>query len=276
MCIAVYKPKNVVISKEILENCFDANPDGAGFVCVIDGKLHMEKGFFTFDEFYDAYLPFMEHQALIHFRIKTHGKVDATNCHPFMISDKFAFIHNGTISGHGTTEFSDTYMFNEEILKPMVARHGIKILWQSYIKKMLEDYIGWSKLIFLDAKGNFNIYNEIKGEWDNGVWYSNTTYKPRPVYHYKGGSYLPSANPTSYYLERANGLSIHEGDYAQLLFDTSNLRKGEWVEVTRISKYAVCTVIDMHGVTHHNINGSVLTMADTDACSTERGNVYGS
>ncbi len=34
----------------------------------------------------------------------------------------------------------------------------------------------------MDIDGNVDIFNEHKGVWDGGIWYSNTTYKPAVVY----------------------------------------------------------------------------------------------
>jgi len=275
MCIALYKPEGKTISKETLQECFANNSDGAGFVYVKDGKLVMEKGFFTFDSFYDAYLPHMEHQALIHFRIKTHGAVDETNCHPFMITKNFAFIHNGTISGHGEKNFSDTYMFNEEILKPLVNQYGIKALWQPFMQTLMEDYIGWSKLIFLDSKGNYIIYNEAKGEWADGVWYSNTSYKPRVTYTTKGHgntTHYPNKidtrkdffnhniNPSeqTWYLHRQNGFHIYDGDWVVVNKDLQAIAKDDLVEVVKIHSTGYATVRDTYGITHYGIQGSAL------------------
>jgi hypothetical protein len=284
LCIAIYKEKGKVITRETLLECFNHNPDGAGFVYVADGKLYMEKGFFKFQDFYDAYLPHMEHQALIHFRIKTHGAVDKTNCHPFMITNNFAFIHNGTISGHGEKDFSDTYMFNEEVLKPMVKVFGIKSLWQPFMKTVLEDYIGWSKLIFLDSRGNFNIYNEDKGEWVDGVWYSNTSYKPRQTYSTSSSvSNLPTQKIDTrpdgftqkgqvFYLHRANGFHIYEGDYAEVNKTLpSGLTKGELVEVEKIYSSGYCQVRDVYGKVYYGTAGSVLDYIYFDQTSSHYG-----
>lgn len=178
MCIAIYKPKNNIISKETLAQCFKANSDGAGFMYVKDKQLHIEKGFFTFDEFYEAYQPHEEKQCLIHFRIKTHGPVAAENCHPFEVNKSLGFIHNGIISGFGSVDHSDTRDFNAKILQPLVAKWGNLSLFQPAIKSLIEARIGYSKLAFLDRHGNHHIFNEDKGVWENGVWYSNSSFRP--------------------------------------------------------------------------------------------------
>ena len=178
MCIAIYKPEGIKIDKATLERCFDANPDGAGFMYQDNKQLHMHKGFFTFKEFYKDFKKHENKQSVIHFRIKTHGPINKDNCHPFMINQSIGFVHNGVISGFGINDMSDTRHFNEEIVKPLVAKWGNLSLFQPAIKSLIESRIGYSKLIFLDRHGNYDIFNENKGVWDNGVWYSNSSYKP--------------------------------------------------------------------------------------------------
>ena len=51
MCIAIYKPSDKILSQETLNECYDSNPDGAGFMYAQDKKLHIEKGFFSYDSF---------------------------------------------------------------------------------------------------------------------------------------------------------------------------------------------------------------------------------
>jgi hypothetical protein len=178
MCIAIYKPKNITISKETLAECFKSNQDGAGFMYVENKELKIFKGFFTFDEFYEAYKPHELKQAVIHFRIKTHGAILTENCHPFNINQSLGFVHNGIISGFGSADASDTRDFNAKILQPIVAKYGNMSLFQPALQQLIEARIGYSKLIFLDRHGNHHIFNELKGEWSDGVWYSNSSYKP--------------------------------------------------------------------------------------------------
>ena len=58
MCIIVAKKKGLELpTKEILENCFTANDDGAGISWNTDnGTVIIEKGFMTFNEFYNRLL----------------------------------------------------------------------------------------------------------------------------------------------------------------------------------------------------------------------------
>lgn len=178
MCIAIYKPQDKILSQETLKECYDSNPDGAGFMYAQNKKLHIEKGFFSYDSFYKAYKEHEHKQAVIHFRIKTHGKIDTTNCHPFAVNNAIGFVHNGIINGFGDTNHSDTIGFNNAILQPLVHKWGNLALFQDPIIDLIEGRIGYSKLVFLDRHGNHKIMNEGKGVWDDGVWYSNNSYKP--------------------------------------------------------------------------------------------------
>ena len=179
MCIAIYKPEEKIISKATLQECYSSNPDGAGFMFADDKQLNIEKGFFSFDSFYNAYKKHQDKKVVIHFRIKTHGEINKTNCHPFAVNSSLAFVHNGIISGlDGDKTLSDTIHFNEQILQPLVNKWGNLALFQDPMINLLETRIGYSKLIFLDRHGNHKIMNEHKGEWDDGIWYSNNSYKP--------------------------------------------------------------------------------------------------
>ena len=178
MCIAIYKPEDKILSQATLKECYDANPDGAGFMYAQNKKLHIEKGFFSYDSFYKAFKQHEHKQAVIHFRIKTHGKIDTTNCHPFAVNNAIGFVHNGIINGFGDSNHSDTIGFNNAILQPLVHKWGNLALFQDPIIDLIEGRIGYSKLVFLDRHGNHKIMNEGKGVWDDGVWYSNNSYKP--------------------------------------------------------------------------------------------------
>lgn len=186
MCIAVAKPKGFAVTKKILQNCFDNNPDGAGFCVEIDGNLVVNKGYFTFEDFYTAYQPYENEKALIHFRIRTHGDLNKENCHPFFVSDDIAMIHNGIIynvSAKGTE--SDTIVFNNMHLRPIVSKYGQDALTSSALKPIIEHFIGGSKLaLFVKGQEDFVFFNEHLGNYSKeGIWFSNSSWQtPKPSY----------------------------------------------------------------------------------------------
>ena len=179
MCIAINSTSGTTPKRKELQTSFENNPDGIGYCFARDGKLIIRKAFFKFEEFYQSYLSdnIQGLNKLIHFRIATSGKIDKLNCHPFKITDKIAFIHNGIIPNYGNDIENDTLQFCKEILKPIFNEFGVNVLKRKSFRKTLVDLIGNSKLAFLDNKGNSYIINESKGHSKNGIWFSNGTYK---------------------------------------------------------------------------------------------------
>lgn len=189
MCIAIYKSPDAVVTEAHLRNSFMRNGDGAGFAVVRNGKMRIRKGFMSFEEFYAAYAEEVkpEDPALIHFRIKTAGKVDPVNCHPWAIGDEqnpeVCFIHNGTLSGFidETTGLSDTGNFRNAFLNEIHATHGYKFPFTSWINYSLQAIANTSRLAFLDRDGDCIIINEESGVWYENCWFSNESFKSAPI-----------------------------------------------------------------------------------------------
>jgi hypothetical protein len=260
MCIAIYKPEDKILSQATLKECYDSNPDGAGFMYAQNKKLHIEKGFFSYDSFYKAYKEHEHKQAVIHFRIKTHGKIDTTNCHPFAVNNAIGFVHNGIINGFGDSNHSDTIGFNNAILQPLVHKWGNLALFQDPIIDLIEGRIGYSKLVFLDRHGNHKIMNEGKGVWDDGVWYSNNSYKPyvapvtSPLWTNEEYSYGNWRKPVATYKANVPAPKVAEqaltvGTMVELLEDVADpatlkvYETGELCEVVAVNQNFTCDLM---------------------------------
>lgn len=181
MCIAILNLTGK-IDRDILQRCWNANKDGAGMAYLQNGKIQIFKVLNSFESFWNAYDkrrdkvtgPFM-----LHFRIKTHGLTNLDNCHPFKLSHNSAMCHNGIISNEATDgQLSDTRLFIQNVI------NGLPKSWlknQSIIR-LIEGYIGYSKLIILEGN-KWHIINEDMGTWDDGNWFSNDSYKKPKVIH---------------------------------------------------------------------------------------------
>lgn len=213
MCIIACSPEGKTIPKENLEQCFRSNSDGAGYMYSENGKLIVKKGFFTFDEFYDSYLPHEQKKIVLHFRIKTHGERNEENCHPFLVDESLAFVHNGVIKiEEDHKQYSDTWHFNEKIVKPMY-RDNRGFLKRIYNQELIKSFIGYSKLVFMDGKGRSMIINPDKGEWHDGVWYSNGSYKVH--------------KPKVEYSKWFASSDIVEGEVVEFKYNYKFFRKGD-------------------------------------------------
>lgn len=188
MCIIAIKPKGVNgVSKDILENCFDNNSDGAGIMYNDNGKVVIKKGFMRFEDLWQAVIGIKKIEAktvVYHFRIGTSGGNVAKNTHPFPISEKtkdleklevvtdIGFAHNGVIDIEVDKGISDTMTYIKRIakLKEFIAGKDREFL------KLMELSTKGSRLTILYPDGEFETTGK---DWivDNGIMYSNGTYK---------------------------------------------------------------------------------------------------
>lgn len=217
MCIAIVKPIGVdVPSENILKNCFENNKDGAGFAFNYNGRVIIKKGFMRFEDFMNAFnsynskYSFKDRGLLIHFRIATHGGVNQSMTHPFPIQgdngalqkieyvSNYAVIHNGTISltsskANRENNMSDTAVFIRDYLYDIATNKD----WFNnetnidLIEKLID-----SKMAILNNKGEFIKTSGFTE--DNGVFYSNTSYKDNYFRHKKSSTYYDYYN--DYYL----------------------------------------------------------------------------
>lgn len=203
MCIIAALPANVEIDKETFMTCWDNNDDGFGMMYVDNGKVVIEKSMIK-KVAWRIYNRVRQHYPdsakVLHWRIGTHGTRDLFNCHPFVIhQDELCFVHNGIITNVADDPLklrSDTQMFNDLILKhlpPTFYKDPVYI-------ELIEEYIGLSKLVFLDKNNEIYIVKKRLGKMEGDVWFSNETYKKSRYYgsstgysygysgNYKGGS----------------------------------------------------------------------------------------
>jgi len=189
MCIAILNKKGSTLKKKLLANCWENNYDGAGFMYTDGSNIVVHKELKDFDSYYAAYAAarknFPSSHIVLHFRISTHGAVNEANAHPFLVNKRLGFVHNGIISGMAnSTKYSDTYMFNKDILKPLPV--GFEL--NKDILDVVEDAIGsYNKLIFLNSDNEYAIVNEAAGHWENGCWFSNRSYTYSSGYVDRGG-----------------------------------------------------------------------------------------
>lgn len=185
-------------------NCFTYNSDGAGFMYPRAGKVHIEKGFLTWEEFKTRYEKLQKEFSkatpfVFHFRIGTHGAQSAGMTHPFPIGQKkpdytllkneaeCAFVHNGIFSflpSH--KKYSDTVIFGKKIVEPLYADHPDTFIGNS-AEEIISSLLGGSKLAFMRADGGIEYF----GQWTDfeGCHYSNDSYLERIYTQYNSESY---------------------------------------------------------------------------------------
>lgn len=202
MCIIAIKPAGKeMISDDIIENMFDYNSDGAGFMYPDLGAVRIRKGFMKLKEFKRALreIPNVKNKTVVmHFRIQTSGGITKQMTHPFPLSSKdvdlmatdilapVGVAHNGVLPNHPRKGFSDTADFIKYQLVPLT--NAIKSWRRSEDFRSIVTYATeGSRLAILTNDGSVM---RIGDGWieDNGYWYSNKSYKDRWFPHY--GTYI--------------------------------------------------------------------------------------
>lgn len=216
MCIISAKPENLILNTDVIYNMWHNNSDGAGFMYAENNKLFVQKGYMTFEEFLAAYEPHKDRSMVLHFRIRTHGLTDATMTHPFVVDKDLAFAHNGIISGLGDQTHSDTWYFNEDIIKKLRARYS-NFLSDDVICNLISSRIGASKLVFMDNTGKITIINENLGEKSSdGIWFSNGSWNREPVV-------VKYPQIYNIHNRRLSKSQEQQRDYYEKLFNTENV-----------------------------------------------------
>ena len=198
MCVIAYKAADVAFpSKSILKNCFNNNPDGGGFMFAVNNRVHIVKGLMSFSAFYSALkqarttygdsIPYV-----LHFRISTQAGTRPDCTHPYPLSAnmdhlrklenkcRIGIAHNGIISLTSTGGYYKTITYNDT-MKFITDYLTLIIKNKDYYKDkntlLLIKRLADSRLAILDDAGHCELIGE---GWtvDNGVYYSNTSYKP--------------------------------------------------------------------------------------------------
>lgn len=234
MCIIVCKPAGVEVpSAEIMATCFVNNPDGAGFMLAAKGAVHGYKGLMSYDEFIGElqgaekkFGNLKKFPVVMHFRIGTHGSNVAGNTHPFPLKGGYremrhtrweaeqGFAHNGII--YNTSKdpdilkfnVSDTMVFAKKFVNP-IAKY-VSIANDKEIAEALHA-VAESKLCFLDRKGRLMTCGDFVQ--DGGIYYSNSSYKPRTIKYPLTSRYYNSGwdyDDYSMYNDCCLGLSDHD------------------------------------------------------------------
>ena len=211
MCVIIVKDKRGTLpKKETLKNCFERNPDGAGFMYVESGKVVIDKGYMNFKSFYRHYKRlckkfdnFENKNLVMHMRISTSGGVERENTHPYPITDNFedmfklyyrtdvGLAHNGIISAtkpskeQESKKINDTMLFNKIYLADIYEHWSECFDNQAFLAGIAE--ITNSKFAILDKEDNLHTIGSFT-DYD-GAKFSNTSYISYKYDGYKYGTY---------------------------------------------------------------------------------------
>lgn len=185
MCIIIAKKKGVKFPsiENVKESC-KRNPDGFSMCWAEEGKIKTFRSMSS-KVFLDKYksltkkVSYEDTALVIHARIKTHGSVGIKNTHCFLDKDiNLCFSHNGILRGiENRGDMTDSETFFRDIFVPIYKIGG----WKK-AELAIKAIIGTSKFAFVDENGDLKTFGEYKK--DEGILYSNDSYKPYRVSDY--------------------------------------------------------------------------------------------
>lgn len=201
MCVIAVKPKGVeLLSNETLQNCFDNNPDGAGFMYNPIGAdtVVIEKGLMKLEDLknkINSHNLSSENVIVYHFRISTHGGVCPENTHPFPLSQDIESLkaikiitdigiaHNGILSTIPEDKtISDTQEFIKTVLATENIRNGLFTQDKAIHKAVMELAKGSRLCVMVGNKLSLLGTGWIR--LDSGLFFSNSSYEKREAYNF--------------------------------------------------------------------------------------------
>lgn len=207
MCLLMVASPNSTPKKKDLECASCNNPHGFGYAVIAGDKIITGRGMSSkkiIKEFLAVRKQYPNGHAMFHARYATHGVKNQENCHPFKVGNsELSYLgHNGILDikiANGDKR-SDSRVFAEDVLPKL---GGVSALDDDNVMKMFNKWATGSKIAILTldpaAKYDCYIINEDAGHWDNeGIWWSNSTYKA--IESYAWGNYLgtPSKDYSKY------------------------------------------------------------------------------
>lgn len=185
MCIIIDNNTAGKIPADNLARALKANPDGCGIAFVRNGRVFVGKA--TKEKEIEQLInTYNNAGAVFHFRIKTHGKIANSNCHPFVILSKssgdpfdLVMFHNGILSFTDNLRDkeetrTDSELFAIHYLRPILSKTP-ELIYSKYFQNWLSHTAKGSKLVFLTSKKEHIIINKDAGEEKGGIWYSNNS-----------------------------------------------------------------------------------------------------
>jgi glutamine amidotransferase len=183
MCLLTYYPGGAMPDPEMLTEGAECNPHGHGFAIVTNRRVITQHGM-NADHIVSTFARMRasnpDGPALFHSRFATHGDIGMDNCHPFTVGrDKRTVLaHNGVLPIQARPTGCDTRSDTRILAQDLVPSGRFGSLTNRRGRDRLTTWLGPSnKVVLLTVDPRYGqsayLFNEERGFWCDGVWYSN-------------------------------------------------------------------------------------------------------
>lgn len=184
MCLLITQSKfSPALSDEWLADFYEHNQDGVGVMYSESDTLIIEKALpASADAFVKFYRKHIQgRDCAFHLRMKTHGAIDLTNCHPYEVLNRkdhgldLWLMHNGILATGNAADVSksDTWHYIRSYLRPMLAENPEFFVHPSFAE-IVGKHIGvGNKFVLMDHRGRMVTINRGEGVYWAGLWLSN-------------------------------------------------------------------------------------------------------
>lgn len=205
MCLLLTGKSNAIRAMYLgnpfmIQDVYSSNSDGVGIMYAAgDGKtLQVEKALPQNVEQATDFikrLPDDDRELAMHWRMKTHGNIDLSQCHPYKVEDGTWLMHNGILHTGNKADVtkSDTWHFIADYLSGL----SIDALHHPGVAEFMGEFIGSNRFAIMSGDGRLTVINKDQGIEHDGIWFSNTyawmpelfipTYSPKKTYSNYGG-----------------------------------------------------------------------------------------
>ena len=185
MCLITYataaKTIQLLNNEQFFNSVLTNNGDGVGVMYASSKRLTISRFLTstpsqTLRDLLAAMPKDMATMVGIHWRMRTHGEINLSQCHPYTVTPTIALMHNGILSqGNATDDTkSDTWHYINSVIRPALLADAELYNSQLFTEFLGKDIGANNRFLIMRADGKTHLINKSTGIENDGVWFSNT------------------------------------------------------------------------------------------------------
>jgi len=244
MCVIIELKENQMFPEKALENAVRNNPDGVGIVYLNGDDVRVERHLpeKPDPEFVMRLLEKdKDTTRFLHLRYRTRGPINKENLHPFSVinnkTNSLYLMHNGTFQvGSSTVESSDSKIFAEEVVRPILERlkfkNGFIDLDDPVVKLIFSAHVkDYNKVLLINRGSALKLGNWLEYSKDGEAWdVSNLSYFNNSVRGFNGGA--SQVNQTMFRSQQSTSTTATQQETKEVVTEGKEVVKAATTDTT--------------------------------------------